>query len=874
MIKPGDEPIPGYRIEELLGQGQFGQVWRARSPGNMSLALKFLSLHGRHGWKEFRAIQRVKQIRHAHLMPIVAIWLLDDEGTIISDDALESIAADHRDLDSAAMMTKTLVAPIHETRRPAQMIVATLLANQTLGDRLKDCRAAGKKGIPADELLGYAAEAAKGLDYLNSSQHKIGDSLGAVQHCDVKPDNIMLSGGSVVICDFGVAQVLGSGRADVNATSLGGTPAYMAPECFMSKPSSTSDQYSLAVTYYELRTGRVPFKELTMAAVYAAHKEGSLDFSAVSPAEQAVLRRATATESNDRFASCAEFAERLREAVHPAKQPTRGRSWALTLALIASAIGGAVALAMLDWSGKPNGKDDDQAVVVDADGDREQDRTKDETDEPPVEDKAAVAAEYARQAEELLAAGKFDEAVTALAQAIRRDPQKYAVLPQPELRPTDGSEAKSLQVSANGKWLAAGSDSGAVRRWSLNGDQIGDGEELREHEDEVTAIAVTDEWVASIFPEAHAVTVSRDRGESFDLPTSDEQAELQNLAVAGNGRWLVATAETYVDDPNPKWTTTLTAWDLRDDDPAATRRDLFQGEETEAVLIAAHTEDWVALATLRMGDDGGDMATVRQCWLNEKRERAIHRQASSIRAVAVSHNDRWIAVGGGIVGNETQDTSNYRATIIDARGEGFIEADAEAASDAAGGSQRLQWGHDDQISALAFDAAGERLVTGGRDGDAQVWRIPRDWNPAEQLFEKPLFLTQESQAAAVRSIATPRAGWVAAIYDDRLALWYVDVENPTPLWLAEDASPVTAMTATPNGQWLVTGHKDGTVRFWPALRLMLVERACADAGEKPRASELDTLTRSDRSFPKARRSPWAHARTASGPWRRPNGASA
>ncbi|MEM9658105.1 MAG: protein kinase, partial [Planctomycetota bacterium] len=287
MIKPGDEPIPGYRVEELLGRGQFGQVWRARSPGNTYVALKFLDLDGRYGWKEFRSVQRVKQIRHAHLMPIVAIWLLDENGQVLSDDAIDGIAADFQDAKNVDVTSETLVAvPIEKSSGPIRLVVANLLADCTLGDRLEECRASGGDGIPIDELLGYMREAAKGLDFLNSSQHLVGTSLGSVQHCDVKPDNIMLSGGSVVISDFGVAQLLAESRRDAKATSLGGTPAFMAPELFRSKPSSTTDQYALAVTYYELRTGKLPFIEHTFAAILVANQTGKLDMSDVETAER------------------------------------------------------------------------------------------------------------------------------------------------------------------------------------------------------------------------------------------------------------------------------------------------------------------------------------------------------------------------------------------------------------------------------------------------------------------------------------------------------------------------------------------------------------------------------------------------------------
>lgn len=345
MIKAGTEPIPGFRLESLLGRGQFGEVWRARSPGNTFVAMKFLQLSGTHGWKEFRAIQRVKQIRHANLMPIIAIWLLDDDGQVISDDVIETIENAIDDTGVAASAKATLIAePISQSRRPAQMIIETPLGDQTLRQRMAECQEAGKPGIPVDELLKYLEEAAKGLGFLNTASSKIGDSRSAIQHCDVKPDNIMLMGGSAVVTDFGVAQTQTTTGSDATATSLGGTPAYMAPECFLSKTSHATDQYALAVTYYELRTGELPFTERTYAAVYEAHKSGSLNFSAVSPREQAVLRAATSVNPDKRYESCAELVRQLQEAVRPGSSATKSR-WGWRAA--ATALVGAAAIVAL-----------------------------------------------------------------------------------------------------------------------------------------------------------------------------------------------------------------------------------------------------------------------------------------------------------------------------------------------------------------------------------------------------------------------------------------------------------------------------------------------------------------------------------------------
>ena len=203
MLRPGDEPIPGYQLERFLGKGQFGQVWQSSSPGKTSLALKFLNLGGKEGWREFRSIQQIKGVRHAHLMPITALWLLDDQGRVLDDDLMASIAS-----TSHASPSETLVVEPRSGRNadPAWLVVAQLLGEKTLADRLKEHSDQGHTGIPADELLTYMEEAAKGIDFLNSPQHDLGAGKVALQHCDIKPANIFMVGRSAWICDVGVTR--------------------------------------------------------------------------------------------------------------------------------------------------------------------------------------------------------------------------------------------------------------------------------------------------------------------------------------------------------------------------------------------------------------------------------------------------------------------------------------------------------------------------------------------------------------------------------------------------------------------------------------------------------------------------------------------
>src|SRR5262245_24144935 len=209
VLAPGARPVEDYELVKLLGRGGFGEVWRARGPGGFDVALKFIRLGGPAGQVELRSLELMKGIRHPHLLSMFGAWQRDDF-----------------------------------------LIVAMELADRTLLQRWQECSDQGLPGIPAAELLEYVREAAEGLDYLNEGRHPTpeGGSAG-VQHKDVKPQNLLLVGGSVKVADFGLIQLL---EHSVATAGGGLTPAYAAPETFSGRTTRWSDQYSLAVTYCHL----------------------------------------------------------------------------------------------------------------------------------------------------------------------------------------------------------------------------------------------------------------------------------------------------------------------------------------------------------------------------------------------------------------------------------------------------------------------------------------------------------------------------------------------------------------------------------------------------------------------------------------------
>ncbi|KUO09452.1 serine/threonine-protein kinase [Streptomyces sp. DSM 15324] len=266
---PGRIALSGYEIQEVLGQGGFATVYRARQLAvGREVALKVDSRvlsTPRDRQRFLREVTAAGQLSgHPHVVPVY------DAG-VLADD------------------------------RP--YMVLELCPGGSLGERLHR-----QGALPPKE----ARDIGVGLADAVAAAHAAG-----VLHRDIKPGNVMVNRyGGVALTDFGLAAMPRPGR-ELSVTREALTPAYAPPEAFRSaEPSPAGDVYSLAATLYALLRGFPPHHpddgtQLSLAELIVRHTWPYVPLQGMPTALNDVLRHALAPDPAERLSDAGAFRDAL-----------------------------------------------------------------------------------------------------------------------------------------------------------------------------------------------------------------------------------------------------------------------------------------------------------------------------------------------------------------------------------------------------------------------------------------------------------------------------------------------------------------------------------------------------------------------------------
>jgi eukaryotic-like serine/threonine-protein kinase len=248
-----------YRVADPIASGGMGTVYRAFDEERSANV----------------AIKRLSDMRHAARFEIEArlLFRLDHPRVVGVHDYFQD--------DSS------------------QYLVMDLVDGVDLADVLEE---RGDPGLPVSEAVEYTRQACEALEYVHDQQ---------IVHRDVKPENLIVCDGEIVLVDFGISHLHDPERAP----TLGlGTPGYIAPEVVLTgRTSPRSDVYGLAATLWTLIVGSPPLDSL----------RGSISEIApeVSLTLESTLRAGLEVQPERRIASADAFARALGAPLHSAGSP-------------------------------------------------------------------------------------------------------------------------------------------------------------------------------------------------------------------------------------------------------------------------------------------------------------------------------------------------------------------------------------------------------------------------------------------------------------------------------------------------------------------------------------------------------------------------
>jgi len=252
--------IPGYEIQNRLGGGAFGDVYKARKQSiGKAYAIKFLKIEDD---SQRDAVQReLGQVRHFAAIDHPNLVTIEDMGTVMD----------------------------------VPYLIMGYAGEETLARRLKGAQ------LDRDLALLYFVQTCRGVIALHDRR---------LVHFDLKPSNIFLKGDVARVGDYGLSKLLTDGRMTL---SFGrGTPQYMAPEMLRNRADHRADIYSLGVILYESLTGNLPFESDSHGGLVLREVDNPPEFPPDYPVRlRAATERCLRLSPDDRFDQVSELLDEI-----------------------------------------------------------------------------------------------------------------------------------------------------------------------------------------------------------------------------------------------------------------------------------------------------------------------------------------------------------------------------------------------------------------------------------------------------------------------------------------------------------------------------------------------------------------------------------